>query len=123
MVRQQPRSTRTYTLFHYTTLFRSEAGLGGVVDDRAARAQRGQAEHVVVVDHQLLQEQVLDLLHGEWRGFGFRSEEHTSELQSLMRKSYAVSCLSTNKSQHQEPDTAQATNPDRKSKNLKTHQK
>src|SRR3546814_5194293 len=106
MIRRPPRSTRTDTLFPYTTLFRSVAGrradravlvedrvagLLRVVVDRAARARDGHAEHVVVVDHQLLQEQVADLL---------RSEEHTSELQSLMRISYAVFCLKKKKKQY-----------------------
>src|SRR3546814_18166596 len=85
MIRRPPRSTRTDTLFPYTTLFRSVAGrradravlvedrvagLLRVVEDRAARARDGHAEHVVVVDHQLLQEQVADLLDGVRDGLG-----------------------------------------------------
>src|SRR3546814_10041023 len=67
MIRRPPRSTRTDTLFPYTTLFRSP------VED-AARRNR---------NHRLLRRPNRRL----------RSEEHTSELQSLMRISYAVFCL------------------------------
>src|SRR3546814_3341357 len=75
MIRRPPRSTRTDTLFPYTTLFRS------LVGDRRRRAARGR---------------------GAGRGgagLGAKSEEHTSELQSLMRISYAVFCLKNKKHQ------------------------
>src|SRR3546814_14864498 len=77
MIRLPPRSTRTDTLFPYTTLFRS---LGAGVADLLPRP-------VEVVG--LFRRRVGD------RGVGVRhrSEEHTSELQSLMRISYAVFCL------------------------------
>src|SRR3546814_7361127 len=108
MIRRPPRSTRTDTLFPYTTLFRSERDTGARFND----------------DLQLLKNQFhghLDLLfvsseytlhfvrvahdapveHADWSsqtvsesgGRHLRSEEHTSELQSLMRISYAVFCL------------------------------
>src|SRR3546814_12409363 len=67
MIRRPPRSTRTDTLFPYTTLFRSVPERGGGEP----------AMHTPPV-----------VSHG-----GLRSEEHTSELQSLMRISYAVFCL------------------------------
>src|SRR3546814_1952073 len=71
MIRRPPRSTLTYTLFPYATLFRSALGPRVVllpVDDQDDHADgRQQADD--------------------------RSEEHTSELQSLMRISYAVFCL------------------------------
>src|SRR3546814_6777096 len=96
MIRRPPRSTRTDTLFPYTTLFRSDAvtygqGVQWIVhkdvpnevvtaflelaysDEAAARLDRTFPEHA----------------HRE----NDRSEEHTSELQSLMRISYAVFCL------------------------------
>src|SRR3546814_7858461 len=90
MIRRPPSSTRTDTLFPYTTLFRSlphrlpAAGRRRLADPRARtgirRARRGRnrtrSRH--------------DLGHG-------RSEEHTSELQSLMRISYAVFCLKKKK--------------------------
>src|SRR3546814_17587424 len=86
MIRRPPRSTRTDTLFPYTTLFASDylaaqgfevsrgVGLTGVV----CVMQNGEGPTV--------------MLRAD------RSEEHTSELQSLMRSSYAVFCL--NKKQH-----------------------
>src|SRR3546814_5593642 len=76
MIRRPPRSTRTDTLFPYTTLFRSGLRLvGGFRLGFGLRLQFGfRRRH-----HRL--------------GFGLRSEEHTSELQSLMRTSYAVFCL------------------------------
>src|SRR3546814_1175964 len=73
MIRRPPRSTRTDTLFPYTTLFRSER----VGNDRL---RRGRA-----FDHRLVWHQRCPARS--------RSEEHTSELQSLMRISYAVFCL------------------------------
>src|SRR3546814_2795625 len=84
MIRRPPRSTRTDTLFPYTTLFRSRVGrigiqlLGERVLQRDARdeaAERFFAMHI-----------------GRDDGL-VRSEEHTSELQTLMRISYAVFCL------------------------------
>src|SRR3546814_13347173 len=72
MIRRPPRSTRTDTLFPYTTLFRSKG------DDRVAVDDPG--------DHRI------GLRAADGR-CDDRSEEHTSELQSLMRISYAVFCL------------------------------
>src|SRR3546814_6335917 len=90
MIRRPPRSTRTDTLFPYTTLFRSQRrkGLGmsvvpaGLLHHLAAvRTRRYRtAAHVC---HEVHQPE--------------RSEEHTSELQSLMRISYAVFCLKKKK--------------------------
>src|SRR3546814_4889888 len=77
MIRRPPRSTRTDTLFPYTTLFRS-LGIG----DR--RQHRGIVEIFLPVE--IARE-------GTARKADKRSEEHTSELQSLMRISYAVFCL------------------------------
>src|SRR3546814_7092328 len=76
MIRRPPRSTRTDTLFPYTTLFRSH----GVVQQRDEHVLLA---GVVVVDPRDTSKQ--------------RSEEHTSELQSLMRISYAVFCLKKKK--------------------------
>src|SRR3546814_6687398 len=76
MIRRPPRSTRTDTLFPYTTLFRSEDGCGrGPLRHRQRRLRAVLAVH----DRHARREE--------------RSEEHTSELQSLMRISYAVFCL------------------------------
>src|SRR3546814_5214296 len=92
MIRRPPRSTRTDTLFPYTTLFRSRGQVARLIDQhRRLVLQRGD----LIVD--LLQrarrrQQVLRIV-----GRVVRSEEHTSELQSLMRISYAVFCLKKKK--------------------------
>src|SRR3546814_2149390 len=99
MIRRPPRSTRTDTLFPYTTLFRSAehahlAHPPGV----SARCARSVLVRYVLCFHR--------------RGLRLpcitatttivsRSEEHTSELQSLMRISYAVFCLKKKKKHHQ----------------------
>src|SRR3546814_10360430 len=89
MIRRHPRSTRTDTLFPYTTLFRSYAQF-----DEAGRCT---AIMSIAVDlglpHRVdgdVRPEDIHLSQGEVRP---RSEEHTSELQSLMRISYAVFCL------------------------------
>src|SRR3546814_2327704 len=156
MIRRPPRSTRTDTLFPYTTLFRSRTQQGALADaelrqGEGAGAVRADAEaaallrvehHVGVVEEMLrdgdlgplqvqAQAEVVGLLHrvgipqrrarrsvgrsarqhvagheAERRGAGFRrqealqvprSDEHTSELQSLVRSSYAVFCLKKKK--------------------------
>src|SRR3546814_3383999 len=99
MIRRPPRSTRTDTLFPYTTLFRSPP----VDRDRLA----GQ---IIAAVREQEDKEILKLGHraettqrhgvGARRarsGVGDRSEEHTSELQSLMRISYAVFCLKKKK--------------------------
>src|SRR3546814_1289397 len=100
MIRRPPRSTRTDTLFPYTTLFRSESDelfqmlrpiINSIIEDRpklligahAGVEQRNEP-------FQLLFVYVCNPNHE-------RSEEHTSELQSLMRLSYAVFCLKKKK--------------------------
>src|SRR3546814_5716775 len=89
MIRRPPRSTRTDTLFPYTTLFRSRIahhrGAGG------QRAGRAGARHRPVFRARL-QHREPDRDRGR-PAPAPRSEEHTSELQSLMRISYAVFCL------------------------------
>src|SRR3546814_2465366 len=93
MIRRPPRSTRTDTLFPYTTLFRSLVGadLDPVVL-APPEARRGQglwrAEAPARPDG--------DACDGGGPA-SHRSEEHTSELQSLMRISYAVFCLKKKK--------------------------
>src|SRR3546814_10352457 len=90
MIRRPPRSTRTDTLFPYTTLFRSEPLF--LWEDRAAgRSKQLQAtpQSVLTWINKRLKSNALP---GPGR-CGYRSEEHTSELQSLMRISYAVFCL------------------------------
>src|SRR3546814_953420 len=100
MIRRPPRSTRTDTLFPYTTLFRSileVANRAGDAEDAVERTPR---------DAQRASRRLRDRAQrrkprGVRREGGddhpsLRSEEHTSELQSLMRISYAVFCLKKN---------------------------
>src|SRR3546814_6388447 len=98
MIRRPPRSTRTDTLFPYTTLFRSTYWLamkaawsGSALDAvlAALHAQRAIAQ----VNYDVHQ------FNGAL-GMTLRSEEHTSELQSLMRISYAVFCLKKKNKPH-----------------------
>src|SRR3546814_8156401 len=113
MIRRPPRSTRTDTLFPYTTLFRSgvlapHRPLQAHLVDRheLLRAAEGRRDAVLgaegdrhdrlagedaVAQHLALQ-RLGEELHADLPP-GVRSEEHTSELQSLMRISYAVFCL------------------------------
>src|SRR3546814_5163648 len=107
MIRRPPRSTRTDTLFPYTTLFRAvfaavlehQLHRGGGRHRAAFRERPAQREQIaarsldVDIDRvELLdRRQRLGLARGDERAD--RSEEHTSELQSLMRISYAVFCL------------------------------
>src|SRR3546814_4637487 len=101
MIRRPPRSTRTDTLFPYTTLFRSRrlvlqrpVPVGGPEDalDVCAGTLRHQAREQ---RHHNLEVLAVGLLvaQAELNRLGQRSEEHTSELQSLLRTSFAVSCL------------------------------
>src|SRR3546814_5166591 len=87
MIRRPPRSTRTDTLFPYTTLFRSHAL--ELYFEGFAIVARAVAD--VAGDVDVRQEVHFDLQHAV--ALTGRSEEHTSELQSLMRISYAVFCL------------------------------
>src|SRR3546814_18884381 len=109
MFRRPPRSTRTYTLFPYTTLFRSQTkqaaasaieAAGGHYVDVALMAPVNPARLAIPL---LLSGSEAESAADRLGRLGFtncrtvRSEEHTSELQSLMRSSYAVFCLKTKK--------------------------
>src|SRR3546814_4164951 len=109
MIRRPPRPTRTDTLFPYTTLFRS------ALSEQVGRSRGGGPAGIGVDlpdapgDPPGPSRRLSDLRHGARAGTGhrrrrtqrradlhvaaLRSEEHTSELQSLMRNSYAVFCL------------------------------
>src|SRR3546814_6025018 len=110
MIRRPPRSTRTDTLFPYTTLFRSQCGDPAAnvgmsrkqavqamshrwVDDVEMRRRRIAFNHRIGDSRRALRQ----LVEGGRKGERPRSEEHTSELQSLMRISYAVFCLKKKK--------------------------
>src|SRR3546814_3772414 len=87
MIRRPPRSTRTDTLFPYTTLFRSRRQAG----HRQKPARQGRLyRHGADVDQRFSDRHRQQARADRRR---HRSEEHTSELQSLMRISYAVFCL------------------------------
>src|SRR3546814_9931593 len=90
MIRRPPRSTRTDTLFPYTTLFRSVQSL--VDEGKITAAEARVHPHRSLLLRVLLGRADNDPDIGELEGQA-RSEEHTSELQSLMRNSYAVFCL------------------------------
>src|SRR3546814_2591649 len=108
MIRRPPRSTRTDTLLPYTTLFRSEtaeaapqrrAAAAGSIGRRRFHDNRQRSplagcdsRRERLLGHQFSQARPTD-----------RSEEHTSELQSLMRISYAVFCLKKKKTNHHKP--------------------
>src|SRR3546814_3289204 len=97
MILRPPRSTRTDTLFPYTTLSRSRVEVvldePDLIHDRVVgRILHGLVEGVVQLfhDRRVHAGRTADAVGG---GHDHRSEEHTSELQSLMRISYAVFCL------------------------------
>src|SRR3546814_2386760 len=120
MIRRPPRSTRTDTLFPYTTLFRSTRAKAPleqqqVIARRVARTQETPIRHHQrrgeILDQMPLEQPRRRRL-GEFRPRDQRidlalrrSEEHTSELQSLMRISYAVFCLK-NKQHHTQINNA-----------------
>src|SRR3546814_4991636 len=122
MIRRPPRSTRTDTLFPYTTLFRSRPDRYGVCQRRRRRrmaahlaGRRRGLRRAYDLPYILANPRTLTrlrpmLLEGASFALGatphlmiktVRSEEHTSELQSLMRISYAVFCLKKKKQKHQ----------------------
>src|SRR3546814_4135631 len=96
MIRRPPRSTRTDTLFPYTTLFRSdglsEKLMGNVQSFQAALGALRQYRSEVL-SFQVTQLGIQKTQLAQNYETQRRSEEHTSELQSLMRISYAVFCL------------------------------
>src|SRR3546814_8295372 len=97
MILRPPRSTRTDTLFPYTSLFRSVKLI-----DLCFNVQ--QLWHIFGPKRNNF-----PILYNNFRVVYFRSEEHTSELQSLMRISYAVFCLQNNQEKHITRSTQIAT--------------
>src|SRR3546814_1232004 len=95
MIRRPPRSTRTDTLFPYTTLFRSAIFLTPIgVGGNAPRTEECLQGFADVLHRDAEIAGAVGVYRNVQLGLGFlRSEEHTSELQSLMRISYAVFCL------------------------------
>src|SRR3546814_4446144 len=103
MIRRPPRSTRTDTLFPYTTLFRSLVDIGIPGDLSAGAAiDNGIGNGATTAHGKCVVYRGLER-HGTAATHAFiRSEEHTSELQSLMRISYAVFCLKKKKIHYNE---------------------
>src|SRR3546814_9089040 len=120
MIRRPPKSTRTDTLFPYTTLFRSSKGVASPALKSAlappldyiegAKKTHSKINELAgggaspAMTHPCVTSYDAPLRHS-WQS---RSEEHTSELQSLMRISYAVFCLKKKKNKqntHQRPTT------------------
>src|SRR3546814_2202341 len=112
MIRRPPRSTRTYTRFPYTTLFRSGPIVFVNADPQARPLREAHPKLEEILTHrefdpepanyELYKRYVYDI-ESNWKLWYdnavecyHRSEEHTSELQSLMRISYAVFCLKKN---------------------------
>src|SRR3546814_3353762 len=118
MIRRPPRSTRTDTLFPYTTLFRSHwnrssfPGMGLELDGLVGRksieshsdADLGHGKGILCRTHG-----AAPLGSSIWLRAGRRSEEHTSELQSLMRISYAVFCLKKKKKKYKQQKCTRLT--------------
>src|SRR3546814_7929073 len=98
MIRRPPRSTRTDTLFPYTTLFRSEPASGRAGPPAGTRSAWRGLRPLPAASRAAA------------RTGGQRSEEHTSELQSLMRISYAVFCLKKKNNNTTTPKTQQQYN-------------
>src|SRR3546814_9561221 len=101
MIRRPPRSTRTDTLFPYTTLFRSTRNLrnfGRTQHYSEEEADTKMARRFMSINLAKPMETVeqYPFVLAAWP----RSEEHTSELQSLMRISYAVFCLKKKKNKY-----------------------
>src|SRR3546814_3435395 len=122
MIRRPPRSTRTDTLFPYTTLFRSplEQRLDDPVERVGRDGQRVRPERAALRPQDTVKGQDAALAgvafrHQAGQAAGPhrpRSEEHTSELQSLMRISYAVFCLKKKKEQKTQLKKQQSNNND-----------
>src|SRR3546814_9295747 len=92
MIRRPPRSTRTDTLFPYTTLFRSTTLAPALPRSNHTTCMSWQPYHPDSIELNISYEMTRGS-EGTCQPGAWRSEEHTSELQSLMRISYAVFCL------------------------------
>src|SRR3546814_2133098 len=98
MIRRPPRSTRTDTLFPYTTLFRSRLEIeAGAREPDAVFASKGLFGIEECLQRSEIERRERTVPGIVGRDDAARSEEHTSELQSLMRISYAVFCLKKKK--------------------------
>src|SRR3546814_2324835 len=91
MMRLPPRSTRTYTLFPYTTLFRSS--IVPIDGRRSLETSILETRSPSLMRELTVLDRTPAVCCSPLAATAMRSEEHTSELQSLMRNSYAVICL------------------------------
>src|SRR3546814_6573034 len=122
MIRRPPRSTRTDTLFPYTTRFRSPAGQYTQGNNEQAVDRHQTTGDYAIADGRRLALRLVKVSHfdhtqiiertDQRKDYGndrhrdiTRSEEHTSELQSLMRTSYAVFCLKQKNPYNKAPHT------------------
>src|SRR3546814_4721803 len=102
MIRRPPRSTRTDTLFPYTTLFRSARNSRASPCSNHGLVRGSSSPCTSVFKGGTHQGSPLFIAQARLTNVLTRSEEHTSELQSLMRISYAVFCLKKKKKKHTE---------------------
>src|SRR3546814_4789863 len=111
MIRRPPRSTRTDTLFPYTTLFRSylDGALPGPSLWPADPAERAHVALITRLVDLYVAPGMIVFFKLLFTDPGNRSEEHTSELQSLMRISYAVFCLKNKTTQHNQTNKTTQT--------------
>src|SRR3546814_8204705 len=123
MIRRHPRSTRTDTLFPYTTLFRSRVALFPDFKRTAAHWRqvcRDEGIGEIYIAHV----ESFEMVSAGARPADYgRSEEHTSELQSLMRISYAVFCLKKKQHKHtlNQNTTNITSNYHHTNRHMKTH--
>src|SRR3546814_8855177 len=111
MIRRPPRSTRTDTLFPYTTLFRSRRDVAGLM------LAAGDQVRDLLGDHPGLAAAGA----GQHQQRRIRSEEHTSELQSLMRISYAVFCLKKKQQSQQQSNIYNSRSKPNSTLHIVTH--
>src|SRR3546814_1799699 len=112
MIRRPPRSTRTDTLFPYTTLFRSLTTFdGSIAYEKGSVELRLWARNLTNKRYIVTANDVTAFfyLSPTTANDTTRSEEHTSELQSLMRISYAVFCLKKKNNKIQNPNYTKTT--------------
>src|SRR3546814_10177643 len=117
MIRRTPRSTRTDTRFPYTTLVRSDVPeRGGNRHLEIARCYA--AKRQLIYRARFGRDDAVGGSHHDWDDV--RSEEHTSELQSLMRSSYAVFCLKKKKIAHKK-NTVKSTMKNKTAPHIQIH--